>query len=351
MLEVNVRFYEELNDYLPGELRKKEFKLELPDNSQVKDILSRFGIPFSEVHLVLVNGKNSLLETKLNSDDRISLFPLFESIDISPIKIINIVPKGEIIDTHVHLEEIEQLEEVLLEAKHSGVTGIIAVGSNYASSKRVMELSKEVEILRIYPALGIHPTEIELDDIEAAMRFIEENISQIIAIGEVGLDYWHKSIKKTHHAIEIQHKVFELQLDLAKRYSKPVIIHSRGAWQECYEITKAKGIERAVFHWYSGPLEILEKIIQAGYFISATPALEYSPLHRAAIEKAPLDNILVETDSPVRYNPATDKAYTARPKDVIKTLMHLSVIKQMGLNEASNITARNAKRLFNISVV
>lgn len=87
-MKINVRFYEELNDYLPDRFKKKEFELDVPSHASVKDILDTFNIPHKEVHLVLVNGNNSLLETKLNSGDRVSLYPLFESIDISPIKII-----------------------------------------------------------------------------------------------------------------------------------------------------------------------------------------------------------------------------------------------------------------------
>lgn len=88
MDKINVRFYEELNDYLPEKLRKKDFELLLPVNSAVKDILDKFDIPSTEVHLVLVNGKNSMLDVKLHSGDRISIYPIFEAIDISPIKII-----------------------------------------------------------------------------------------------------------------------------------------------------------------------------------------------------------------------------------------------------------------------
>ncbi len=86
--KINVRFYEELNDHLPEKIRKKEIELEMPVDSTVQDILNKFGIPAREVHLVLVNGKNSLLNTKINARDLISIYPIFESIDIGPIKII-----------------------------------------------------------------------------------------------------------------------------------------------------------------------------------------------------------------------------------------------------------------------
>lgn len=254
----------------------------------------------------------------------------------------------DIIDTHVHIEEIEDLELVLNRAKEANVASLIAVGSDCSSNKEILRLSREVNLLKIYPALGIHPGNINLDEFETTLKSIEENISKVTAIGEIGLDYWYKSVKKNQAEREKQHKIFNLQLELAKKYSKPVIIHSRGAWEECYKIVKDKEIERAVFHWYSGPIDILNKIIEAGYLISATPALEYSPPHRAAIEQSPIENILVETDSPVRYKTGTDETYASEPKDVIKTLRALSAIKSIEFDGLVDITTQNAKQLFNI---
>lgn len=88
-INITVRFYEELNDHLPENIRKKDIEIELSENSAVENILDKFGVACKEVHLVLVNGENSLLNRKLHSGDRISIYPVFDSIDISPIKIIH----------------------------------------------------------------------------------------------------------------------------------------------------------------------------------------------------------------------------------------------------------------------
>lgn len=85
-ITVKVRLYEELSDYLPEGLRKEDFDLELPDGASTKEILTKYNIPENEVHLVLINGDNSLLDEKLDSGDRVSIYPIFESIDIAPIK-------------------------------------------------------------------------------------------------------------------------------------------------------------------------------------------------------------------------------------------------------------------------
>jgi TatD DNase family protein len=104
-----------------------------------------------------------------------------------------------------------------------------------------------------------------------------------------------------------------------------------------------EGIEQAVFHWFSGPPEILEKIIADGYYISATPALSYSPPHQAAMRAAPIEKILVETDSPVEY-----QGKISEPADLTITLRELSHIKGRDIEEVRRITTSNAKRLFGI---
>jgi TatD DNase family protein len=108
-------------------------------------------------------------------------------------------------------------------------------------------------------------------------------------------------------------------------------------------MVKDAGIEKGVFHWYSGPLEILEKIIDHGYYVSATPALAYSPPHQAAMRTAPLDRILVETDSPVEY-----QGRISEPADLVITLEELSRLKGMDQGEVRKITTANANRFFGI---
>jgi TatD DNase family protein len=100
---------------------------------------------------------------------------------------------------------------------------------------------------------------------------------------------------------------------------------------------------KAVFHWYSGALDILDRILADGFWVSATPALTYSPPHRAAITRAPLERILIETDSPVKYG---DKV--SEPADLRVTLRELSLLKNVSEDELALITTENARRFFDI---
>ncbi len=108
-------------------------------------------------------------------------------------------------------------------------------------------------------------------------------------------------------------------------------------------MVKERGIKQAVFHWYSGPLDLLDEILAMGYFISATPALVYSPPHQEAIKRTPLEKILLETDTPVNY-----QGIEARPKDVRISLEQVARLKGLDPMDVSKQTTANASRFFKI---
>jgi TatD DNase family protein len=215
-----------------------------------------------------------------------------------------VLEKMFLVDVHTHLDELDNLSEALQEAKIAGIKGIIGVGVNVDSDKKILEIAEENHGY-VYPALGYHPWQMREDEVEENLSFIREHIDKYIALGEIGLDYKIK-VKK-----DLQWKVFGELLDIALEHDKPIIVHCRFSYRKALEMVVGKGIKRSVFHWYSGPLDFLEEILNNGYFISATPALVYSPPHQEAIKRAPLERILLETDSPVSY-----QGKEARPKDV-----------------------------------
>ncbi len=252
----------------------------------------------------------------------------------------------QLIDTHTHLDEIENLPLALDKAKEVGVTAIIAVGSNYVSNLKTLKISEEYAGF-VYPALGLHPWEIgnlNPSQIEANLRFIEARILEIVAIGEIGLDYDKRVIKIAPK--ELQKEIFHRLLTLAKLYQKPVIIHSRYAWQDAYELTTQVKIERAVFHWFTGFYSVLRDILQAGYFISATPAAEYHQEHRRAIKEAPLNRLILETDCPVIYGRETK--YMSQPVDILRTLTAVATVKEIDEATLAKQTTQNAIDLFKL---
>jgi len=241
-----------------------------------------------------------------------------------------------LIDGHVHLSEIEPAEKAVENAVHAGVKRMIAVSMNLDSCRKTLALARRFPD-SVLPAIGYHPWSIKDEDVEGTLIFITQNIHRCVAVGEVGLDYKVKVKKK------LQKEVFSKLLNLAASVHKPVIIHSRFSYQRTCEMAVEAGVQKAVFHWYSGPVDILDNIIERGFFVSATPALAYSPHHQSAMKRAPVERILIETDAPVQYGNRASE-----PADLKETLFHLSKIKEIPEDMLANVITKNAEKFFGL---
>ena len=240
----------------------------------------------------------------------------------------------DLIDGHVHLSDMEHPERVIENAVRTGVTRMIAVSMNLDSCRKTLALGERFPD-HVFPAIGYHPWSITAEDMEDTLVFITENLHRCVALGEVGLDYKVKVKKK------LQQQIFSSLLVFAVQIHKPVIIHSRFSYQRTYEMAVKAGVEKAVFHWYSGPVDILDKIIAGGFYVSATPALAYSPHHQAAMARAPVERILIETDAPVQYS-----GRFSEPADLHQTLFHLSRIKNIPEDQLADIVTNNTESFF-----
>jgi TatD DNase family protein len=239
-----------------------------------------------------------------------------------------------LVDCHAHLEQLDDLPKSLHEAKEAGVCGVIGVGMDVESNKKILQIA-EANAQYVYPALGYHPWQIKEEEVEANLSFIRGHIEECVALGEIGLDYKIKAKK------EMQWRVFEELLNIALESNKPMILHCRYSHQRTFDMVKERKIKKAVFHWYSGSLALLEKILSRGYYISATPALAYSSLHQEAIERAPIERILLETDTPVSY-----RGREARPKDVQASLEEVARLKNLNRSTVAEQTTANASQFF-----
>jgi len=248
-----------------------------------------------------------------------------------------------LVDCHAHLEELEEPEAAIQRAGRSGVRSIVAVGSDRESNRRVLSLSGRHGEVTVHAALGVHPWRLEGRDLEQDLAFVEKNLGRAVAVGEVGLDFWLKESRKNPLHRKRQEDLFRRLLSLGRDLSKPVIIHARGAWEECLRLVLEEQISKAVFHWFSGPPEILRELLDHGYLISATPAADYSEKHMSAIREAPLERILLETDSPVIY-----EGRRSEPADVVRTLQAVARIKEISEPEVADVTTKNAVRFFGL---
>ena len=251
-----------------------------------------------------------------------------------------------LIDTHAHLDEIEQIDTVLKNARQLGIEAIIAVGQDLNSNLEIIEIVSHYPGF-VYPAIGLHPWAIgNMDpyDLASNISYIRQNLPVAQALGEVGLDY-DKRVLKTAGK-EIQKDVLRQLLEISLEFDKPVSFHSRYAWKDSLALIKEVGVKRLVFHWYTGFSSTLRELVEAGYYISATPAAEYHDEHRRAVREVPVDRLLLETDCPVPYG--RENKYTSQPSDVLRSLKAAAEIKGIDEKELAVQTTMNAKRLFGL---
>lgn len=252
----------------------------------------------------------------------------------------------ELIDSHAHLDEVADTGGVIRIAMQAGVSDIVTVGQELTSNRRALQLASQFPGM-IHPAIGLHPWALGSMDtvtLEENVDFIRQNLASATALGEVGLDYDKRVLKSAPR--ELQQDILRRLLDIAALQDKPVSLHSRYAWKDALQLVKEAGLRKVVFHWYTGFSSTLAEIIEAGYFISATPAAEYHDEHRRAIREIPVAQLLLETDCPVYYG--REERYRSQPSDVLRSLKAVAAIKNLDEGEAALRTTSNARSFFSL---
>ena len=248
-----------------------------------------------------------------------------------------------IIDSHAHLfnEYYDDIQSVLDRAKDNNVIAVVSAADTIKSCLELIDNSKKYN--DYYYCLGIHPENVD-EDINELTRLIEENKDdpKFVAIGEIGLDYyWTKDNK------EKQIELFRKQLELAEKYNKPVVVHSREATQDTIDILKEYNIP-VYIHCFSGSKETADIYIKRGYYIGVGGVLTFKNAKiKEVIKDIPLDNLLLETDAPY-LAPVPYRGKDNEPAYVVETAKFLSDIKNDSLENINNKILENARKLFHI---
>jgi TatD DNase family protein len=229
-------------------------------------------------------------------------------------------------------------------AREAGVDAIVAVGGSVESSAYALQLAGRHGGYVVL-GVGVHPSEALNVDHGEAVSFVREHAGRASLVGEVGLDYSYP-FAKTEDARERVRALCSGLVEVAAEMGLPVSVHSRSAYRDTLDILRRHDIRDAVFHWYDGPLDTLRLILDSGYYVSATPAAEYSKGHRAVLAEAPMERILVETDSPVHLRRLGRRS---EPADVWLTVHALAGIKGMEPGEVAGIATRNTETLFRLA--
>ena len=248
------------------------------------------------------------------------------------------------IDTHSHVyeEEMPNYKEIIKECKNKDISMIIN-GVDNKSNKEIVDLSNKYD--NVYPAIGLNYDQIDYfddKDLEDLEELIKSN--NVVALGEIGLDYYW-----TKENSEKQVYFFKKQLELAKKYDLPVIVHSRKASQEVFDIIKESGVRKGSMHCYSGSIEMAKEFIKLGFKIGIDGPITYSNNVKGIelVKEIPLEYLLLETDSPY-LAPEPNRGKQNSPLNLIYIAEKIAEIKGISTDEVIDKTTKNAKELFNL---
>ncbi|MGL5053655.1 MAG: TatD family hydrolase [Cetobacterium sp.] len=250
----------------------------------------------------------------------------------------------KLVDTHCHLDN-EQFDldrlEVINKIKEK-LEFCVNIGYDLKSSEESLKLAKEYDF--IYAVIGIHPIDIAQynDTLEKQLEEMAKD-SNVVAIGEIGLDYHWMTEPK-----EVQEERFRKQLELARRVNKPVVIHTRDAMEDTVRILKEYPDLNGVIHCYPGSIETAKVLIDRFYLgIGGTLTFKNAKKTVEVVKGIPLDRIVIETDSPY-LTPIPFRGKRNEPIYVEHIAQKIATIKELNLEEVVRITTENAKKLYRI---
>lgn len=252
-------------------------------------------------------------------------------------------------DTHCHLNDGElysHIDEVIENAKKTGVQKFLVVGYNKESSFLAVEIAERYP--ECYAAIGFHPCDIfdiSEDDYRETMSLV--NHKKVVAIGEIGLDYhWIKEPEKK----QLEKEYFIRQIEFANEHKLPISIHNRESNEDCLNILKEHTPKYGgVMHCYSGSVEMLSKVLNLGLMISLGGPVTFTNAKtpKEVAEVVPLDKLLLETDSPY-LTPHPHRGEKNEPKYICLVSEEIAKLKGLSKKHVEQVTYENGLKLFKI---
>ena len=249
-------------------------------------------------------------------------------------------------DTHAHYDSSkfnDDRDEILMSLAASGVSLVVDPGDNTERSRRAVALAHRYPF--VYAAVGWHPEEAEnwSDACLADIRALAQD-ERVVAIGEIGLDYyWDKTYK------DKQKEMFRAQNDLALELDLPVIVHDREAHGDCLEIIRDYPSLRGVFHCFSGSVEMALELVERGWYLGFDGPITYKNAVKAleVLRVIPLDRILLETDSPY-LAPVPNRGKRNDSRNLPWIAAVVAREKGLDVESVAAATMANGKKLFGI---
>ncbi|CAB4649397.1 unannotated protein [freshwater metagenome] len=257
------------------------------------------------------------------------------------------------VDAHAHMEIVtdaafdsQEVSDVIAEAKSVNVDRIVQVGYSAEQSRWCVGAAEKWNS-SVLAAVALHPNEAPVvDDLNADLKIIEELAQhpRVRAIGETGLDYFRTPPELRAR----QQESFKWHIDLAKRTNKALVIHDRDSHDDVLSILSEVGApEKTVFHCFSGDVAMAKICIERGYILSFAGTLTFknAPELRDAVKLVPLDQLLVETDSPF-LAPAPHRGAGNTPAQIANIVRAMATERNQDLAELATALSENAERVF-----
>lgn len=232
-----------------------------------------------------------------------------------------------------------ELKKEIEEAKTKNVSKMISNSTSFQSNEFNLRIQKSFP--EVKAALGLYPLDaLELNDaeLEKAFKWFEHKATECIAFGEVGMDFKYA---KTDSEKEKQEEIFRKFIFLAKKYNKPLIVHSRYAQSQVLKILESEKAEKFLLHSFVDSEKLMKQAAEQGYFVSVGMIILESEEVQARIKEFPLENLLLETDCPIRFS-----GEKAMPKDIVRIAEKVAELKSIPLEKLGKSLNTNFKRLF-----
>lgn len=254
-------------------------------------------------------------------------------------------------DSHAHYDDDrfnDDRHELLSAMPQNKVDYIVNAAADITSSNEGVRLSEEYSF--IYAGVGVHPHSVdELDETDqgkATLDYLERLTKRpkVVAIGEIGLDYYYE-----HSPREVQKIWFSRQMELAKKVELPIIVHSRDAAQETFDMIRESGLSKGVIHCFSGSPEMALEYIRLGFYIGVGGTITFNNARRSVevVEQIPLGAIVIETDCPY-LTPMPHRGKRNDSTYLSHIAQKIADIKGISIEEVAQVTSENAKILFSI---
>ncbi|UQS84983.1 TatD family hydrolase [Apilactobacillus apisilvae] len=252
----------------------------------------------------------------------------------------------KIFDSHTHLNDDafrDNVDAYIEHAHRLGVDKMAIVGSNTEMNQEAIELAHKYD--NLYAIVGWHPEDsLKYDDEQEAILKEQLKDDKVVALGEIGLDYFQSVAPK-----KCQFHVFRRQIRIAKEMNMPISVHNREAFEDTYKILSEEGVNNGIIHSFNGDPEWLKKFIDLGMYVSYSGVASFKKTHEVhdSVRQTPIDKMLVETDAPY-LAPEPLRGHQNEPGYTLYTVEAVARFRDTTPDKIADATYKNALKVFGL---